>query len=110
MSADVSDPDARLVAVDLAVEDEALRAAVDVVVAHRVAGGVGTLRRRLTSTTAPLSPSARTLLVVGIIRLGEDTLLREVARALRHDDTAVVVGAARTLALVGDTRAVPNLV
>ncbi len=102
-----NETDRRLVAVDDAVEDDDLVAAVAAVVAGRVVGAVGHLRRRL---QRPISATARTAIVVGIIRLGEDALLKEVARALRHDDVVVVVGAARILGLVGDLRAVPNLV
>ena len=99
--------DARLVAVDDAVDDDDVLAAVAVVVAGRVPGAVGALRRRLQRS---IGPQARTAVVVGIIRLGGDALLKEVARALRHEDAVVVVGAARILGLVGDVRAVPNLV
>ena len=99
--------DARLAAVDDAVDDDDVVAAVAVVVAARVPGAVSVLRRRLQRS---IGPQARTAVVVGIIRLGEDTLLKEVARALRHEDAVVVVGAARILGLVGDVRAVPNLV
>ena len=101
------DEDSRLVAIDAAPDDDALIAAVAVAVATRAPGAVGTLRRRL---QRPLGPDARTAIVVGIIRLGEDALLKEVAWALRHEDAVVVVGAARILGLVGDVRAVPNLV
>lgn len=105
-----SDPparDPRLVAIDDAVDDEALIDAVAWAVAARVPQAISTLRLRLKS---PIGPAARTAVVVGIIRLGEDALLREVAQALQHDDVTVVVGAARILGAVGDVRAVPNLV
>ena len=98
--------DERLVDVDTAGDDD-IAAAVAVVVGARVPGAVGVLRDRL---QGPLSATARTAVVVGIIRLGEDALLKEVARALLHEDVVVVVGAARILGLVGDARAVPNLV
>ena len=45
-------------------------------VAVRVPHAISTLRHRLKS---PVGPAARTAVVVGIIRLGEDALLREVA-------------------------------
>ncbi len=105
-----SDPptrDPRLVAIDDAVDDDALIDAVGFAVATRVPHTISALRQRLKS---PIGPAARTALVVGIIRLGEDALLREVAQALHHDDVTVVVGAARILGAVGDVRAVPNLV
>jgi HEAT repeat protein len=105
-----SDPparDPRLVAIDEAVDDDALIDAVALAVAVRVPHTISTLRHRLKS---PIGPAARTAVVVGIIRLGEDALLREVAQALHHDDVTVVVGAARILGAVGDVRAVPNLV
>lgn len=88
-------------------DGDAFCAAVARVVARRPAGAVTALRAAL---ARPLEPAARRAAVVGIIRLGEDALLREVARALRHDDAAVVIGAARILGDVGDRRAVPNLV
>jgi HEAT repeat protein len=88
-------------------DGDAFIAAVLSVVARRPAGAVAALRAAL---GRPLQPAARRAAVVGIIRLGEDALLREVAHALRHDDPAVVVGAARILGDVGDRRAVPNLV
>lgn len=92
----------------IAVADgDAFVAACARVVLGRPAGAVSALRKALGRT---LSPAARRAGVVGIIRLGEDVLLREVAWALRHDDAAVVIGAARILADVGDRRAVPNLV
>lgn len=77
------------------------------VAASRAPGAVSALRRAL---QRPLSSAARRAGVVAVIRLGEDALLVEVARALRHEDVAVVVGAARILGDVADRRAVPNLV
>lgn len=88
-------------------DGDAFVAAVAALVARRPAGAVTALRAAL---ARPLQPAARRAAVVGIIRLGEDALLREVAHALRHDDAAVVIGAARILGDVGDRRAVPNLV
>ena len=52
----------------------------------------------------------RAVLVASLVRLGGDALLREVARALKSPDAAVVAGAARVLACVGDRRVVPNLI
>ena len=52
----------------------------------------------------------RTAFVVALVRLGEDVMLLEVARALRNSDPVVVAGAARVLGEVGDARAVPNLI
>lgn len=109
----ISEPparDLRLVAIDDAVDDDALIDAVAFAVAARIPHTISTLRQRLKSPVRPIGPAARTALVVGIIRLGEDALLREVAQALHHADVTVVVGAARILGAVGDVRAVPNLV
>ena len=81
--------------------------AVAVGVERRVPGLVKVLRERAPLQTDPV---VRTACVTALVRLGEDALLREVARALRHKDAAVVVGAARVLAQIGDARAVPNLI
>jgi HEAT repeat protein len=88
-------------------DGDAFVATVGRVVARRAPGTVGVLRAAL---GRPLQPVARRAAITGILRLGEDALLREVAHALRHDDVAVVIGAARILGDVGDRRAVPNLV
>jgi HEAT repeat protein len=53
--------------------------------------------------------AVRTVMVASLVRLAGDALLREVARALKSTDVAVVVGAARVLACTGDRRVVPNL-
>lgn len=73
----------------------------------RLPGLVKVLRERAPKQTNPV---VRTAFVTALVRLGEDALLREVARALRHRDPVVVVGAARVLAQIGDARAVPNLI
>jgi HEAT repeat protein len=76
-------------------------------VAARTPGFVKAVRAR-----APLQqdPVVRTAFVTALVRLGEDALLKEVARALRHRDAVVVTGAARVLGAIGDARAVPNLI
>lgn len=73
----------------------------------RPPGLVKVLRERAGRQT---DPTLRTAFVTTLVQLGEDVLLREVARALRHKDPVVVVGAARVLAQIGDARAVPNLI
>ncbi len=54
--------------------------------------------------------TVRVVMVAALVRLGGDALLREVARSLKSADAAVVAGAVRVLAAVGDRRVVPNLV
>ncbi len=54
--------------------------------------------------------AVRVVMVAALVRLGGDAMLREVTRSLKSGDAAVVAGAARVLAAVGDRRVVPNLV
>lgn len=86
---------------------DAVSAQVNQMLQDRPSGALSALRGRLQQ---PTSQAARTQMVLGVIRMGEDALLREVAHALRHQDAGVVVGAARVLGLLGDARAVPNLI
>ncbi len=76
-------------------------------VAERPPGLVKAVRERV---ALQKDPAVRSAFVTALVRLGEDGLLREVARALRHRDPVVVKGAARVLGEIGDVRAVPNLI
>ncbi|MDP2341123.1 MAG: HEAT repeat domain-containing protein [Deltaproteobacteria bacterium] len=88
---------------DVGVRLGAVRRGLEV----RPPGLVRAIRDRIATET---DGAVRTAFVVALVRLGEDVLLREVARALRHKDPVVVAGAARVLGEVGDARAVPNLI
>ncbi len=89
--------------VDVAVRVRAARA----VAAVRPDDIFGELRAALVREQ---DVEARTAMMGALVVLGGDELLRAVARSLRSADAAVVAGAARVLAAVGDRRVVPNLV
>lgn len=88
---------------DVGVRLAALRRGLEL----RPPGLVGALRTRIALES---DGGLRTAFVVALVRLGEDVMLLEVARALRNSDPVVVAGAARVLGEVGDARAVPNLI
>ena len=88
---------------DMGVRLAALRRGLEL----RPPGLVRAIRDRIVQES---EGSVRTAFVVALVRLGEEVLLREVARALRHKDPVVVAGAARVLGEVGDARTVPNLI
>ena len=90
----------------LDVDVDGVTRTVNQMLLDRPQGALLALRSRL---ERPTSQAARTQVVLGLIRLGEDALLREVAHALRHEDSSVVVGAARVLGMLRDPRTVPNL-
>jgi HEAT repeat protein len=92
---------------DLGDDDVAVRIAAARAIAARRPDDVAKALRVALSRERDVD--ARTAFLVALVALGGDDLLREIARALRHADAAVVAGAARVLGAVGDRRVVPNL-